>query len=82
MPAHSFGDPAKIFEAVTPSDTVNFTGGRCNFIYVGVAGDVVAICNGVAVTFKALANGWHPIVCTRINLTSTTATNMLACYIE
>lgn len=77
----SLGDPARKFEVVTPHDANNFSGGECNYIYVGVTGNVVAICDGTAVTFTALAVGWHPIRCTRINATNTTATNMLAAYV-
>jgi hypothetical protein len=66
--------------AVTTSDTVDFTQGRCSAIYVGVSGDVVAVVGGTAITFKAAPVGILPVVATRINATSTTATNMVALY--
>lgn len=67
--------------AITVSDSVNFTGGKCVGIYVGGAGAVVAIVGGVAVTFAAVPVGTTLMVgATRVNSTSTTATNMVALY--
>ena len=68
------------WSAVTTSDTVqnNFVG-----LYVGVGGDVAikGADGGAAITFKNVPTGaLLPIVCTRINSTSTTATNMVALY--
>ena len=66
--------------AVVPSDETNFSK-ITRGIYVGVTGDVVAIVGGEAITFTAMAAGViHPIRCTRINETSTTATNMVAVF--
>lgn len=66
--------------AVTPSDTVNFTEVP-RAIYVGGAGNIVAVMDGAAVTFTGVPVGTIlPIKPTRINLTSTTATLMLALY--
>ncbi len=86
-------DPALFYEAVTASDTVNFTGPintspgpggdiLANAIYVGVAGDVVAVRDDdVAITFTAAPAGMViPVKCKRINSTSTTATNMVALF--
>lgn len=67
-------------EAVTPSDTVGFLGGKCRAIYVGVTGDVTAVVGGAAVLFKAMPVGVHWIACTRVNATATTATNILALF--
>jgi hypothetical protein len=73
--------PATLAEAVSPHDSTNFTNGECRALYVGVAGDVVAIINGTAITFTGmLAGSVYPIRCTRVNSTSTTATNMVALY--
>lgn len=70
-----------IAAAVTPSDTVDFSLGKCRGIYVGGAGAVVAIVGGVAVTFSAVPAGTTlDIAATRINATSTTATLMVALY--
>lgn len=67
--------------AVTPSDTVNFARGLCRAIYVGGAGNFVAIVDGAAITFNgALAGNIYPIQATRINSTNTTATNLVALY--
>lgn len=74
----STSDSTRFWSAIAPSDTVNLPNGECNYIYVGGTGDVVAICNGVAITFKNLAVGYHPIKATRINNAATTATLMLA----
>lgn len=77
----SSGDPANKFDVVTKHDVNNFSNGECNYLYVGTAGDVTAICSGVAVLFKSLAAGWHPIRCTRVNNTGTTAADILAAYV-
>lgn len=69
-----------VAQAVTPSDTTNFTQGQAHALYVGVAGDVTAIVGGEAVLFKAMPVGVHRIACSRVNATATTATNMVALY--
>jgi len=67
--------------AITPSDVTNFTDGACHAIYVGGAGAVVAIVAGVAITFAAVPVGTVLRVrATRVNSTSTTATNLVALY--
>lgn len=67
--------------AITPSDATNFTDGACHAIYVGGAGAVVAVVNGAAVTFAAVPAGTVLRVrATRVNATSTTATNLVALY--
>jgi len=72
--------PNASFRAVTPSDTVPIKGGPARALYVGVAGDVVALNeNGVAVKFKAVPAGTVlPIATTRVNNTNTTATDIVA----
>ena len=67
--------------AVTPSDATNFTQGKCKALYIGGAGAVVAVVGGAAVTFAAVPVGttlW--VAATRVNSTSTTATNIVALY--
>lgn len=73
-------DPAYSAEAVTPSDTVNFTGGIARGVYVGGAGNVaVVLRSGTAVTFVgALAGSVIPVQCIRVNSTNTTATSIVA----
>lgn len=67
--------------AVTPSDATDFTDGECRALYVGGAGNIVAIVNGSAVTFVgATAGSVLPIRATRVNSTSTTATSIVALY--
>lgn len=68
------GDPTRYWFAITPSDATNFVEGETAYIYVGGTGNVTAICNGVAILFSNLPVGYHPIRCTRINATATTAT--------
>lgn len=75
--------PSVSFEAVVPSDTVNFPRGAPRAIYVGGIGNVVAISqtDDEAVTFIGVPAGTIlPIQPTRINSTSTTATSMVALY--
>lgn len=73
-------EPATNALSITPSDTVNLTE-VARAIYVGGAGDVVAIIGGNAITFAgAQAGTILPITCSRINSTSTTATNLVALY--
>jgi hypothetical protein len=82
---YSLSDPAEFFEAITPSDTVNFRPGptACSKstrgIYVGVAGNVTAVReDGTAVTFVNVNAGTIiPIRAIRVNATNTTATNLV-----
>lgn len=70
--------PADGAVAVTPSDSVNFTL-PARGLYIGVAGDVTAVVAGVAILFKnCQAGSILPVVCTRVNATGTTATNLVA----
>lgn len=78
MVPFAFADQAV---AVTPSDSVNFTQGKCMGLFVGGAGNVVAIIGGAAVTFTAVPAGTSLYICaTRVNATSTTATAIVALY--
>lgn len=74
--------PAGDFLAITTSDTDNFPGGECRSIYVGGAGNIVAVkTNGTTVTFVGLQAGTIlPIFAVRVNATNTTATNLVALY--
>ncbi len=66
---------------VAPSDSVNFTAGACHALYVGGTGNIVAIVSGVAITFNgAVAGTILRIRATRVNLTNTTATGLVALY--
>ena len=86
-------NPSLFYEAVTPSDTVNFTGPvglaagpggdvLANAIFIGVGGIVVAIRDDdTTVTFTGtIAGSILPIKCKRINSTTTTATDMVALF--
>ena len=67
---------------VTPSDTVYFAKGATKGLYVGVSGDVsVRMTDDITIVYKNLASGMiHPISCIRVNLSSTTATSIIAVY--
>tara|TARA_R110002074_G_scaffold40332_5_gene107756 strand:+ start:419 stop:673 length:255 start_codon:yes stop_codon:yes gene_type:complete len=66
--------------SVTPSDGVDLTDVGAA-IYVGVTGDLkVTMADGVAVVFKNIPVGFHPILVNRVWSTGTTASEILACY--
>jgi len=67
--------------AITPSDSTDFTW-TVRGIYVGVGGDIVIVAKeGGAVTYKnAVAGSIIPVRATRVNSTSTTATNLVGIY--
>ena len=70
------------YQSVTPSDTVDLTGGMCRGLWIGGAGNVVVItAKGTTVTISgALAGSIIPGYFTRVKSTSTTATLILAIY--
>jgi len=71
-----------VWPTVTPSDTVDFTRGLTQAIWVGGSGDVAAVAsNNVVTLFVAVpAGSWLPIAVRRINATATTATGIVALY--
>jgi hypothetical protein len=73
--------PAEEYSAITPSDAANLAK-PTRGLYVGVSGDlVVDSLDGNQVTFVALAAGQlHPIRCTRVYATGTTATDIVGIY--
>jgi hypothetical protein len=74
---------SRVYKAVTPSDTVDIMGGMLtDRLYIGVAGDVVAVKDGgETVTFKAVPAGTQLYIkCKRVNSTSTTATDIVALF--
>lgn len=72
--------PARMWMAVTPSDSVNLPAG-CRSLYVGGAGNINAVgADGVAAVFAAAAGDIVPIGPIRVNFTSTTATSIVAFY--
>ena len=60
----------------------NFANGECNAIWVGGAGDVaVVMANGTPFTFAGVQDGTLILIrAIRVNLTNTTATDILALY--
>ena len=74
--------PAPSAAAIVPSDTVNLES-RSRGIYIGAAGDISAQMagEGGAVLFTGLVAGSIlPIRVIRVNVTSTTASNLVALY--
>lgn len=76
--AKTASGPADDFFAITPHDSTNFAY-RTRGIYVGVAGNIVAVnAAGTAITFKgATAGSIIPVRAIRVNNTSTTATDLV-----
>lgn len=77
--------PATVFEAVTPSNSTNFTNGVCRGLYIGRAGNVCVVdVDGNAVLFSgAVAGSILPVQAIRVNSTTggtTTATNIVALF--
>lgn len=74
-------EPAVHAFAVTPHDTNNLSY-TTRGLFVGAAGNVkVIMAGGETVTFTALAAGMiHPIRCTRVFATDTTATGIVGVY--
>ena len=76
---------AAVFEAVTPSNSTNFTNGDCRGLFIGVGGNVCVVdVDGNAVLFTGVVAGSIlPIEAKRVNSTTggtTTATNMVALF--
>lgn len=78
----STSDSTSHWAAITPSDTVNFRtdASNCNFLYIGVTGNISVQCDGVAILFSNVPVGYHPIRCSRVNNTGTTASAMNVAY--
>jgi hypothetical protein len=72
------GDPAKWAEAVTPSDTVSLTS-PARSLYIGGTGTLsVEMYGGGTANFAAVPVGVLPVQVTRVNLTGTSATSIVA----
>ena len=73
--------PSAKFIAVVPSNTIAFAE-MCRGLYVGTTGDVcVAGMDGNPVTFTAVpAGALLPIRISRVNVTGTTASNLVALF--
>jgi len=72
--------------AHTPHDTNAITNGPCDYVLVGVAGDVAVIYkdpiagSAITDTFYLAAGLWHPINANLIKSTGTTATGIHVGY--
>jgi len=77
-----WGSPCPSAAAVTPSDTADLA--QPARLYVGTTGDlsVILVNDTTAVTFSSVAAGWLPLIVKRVMSTSTTATDIVACFME
>lgn len=74
-------DPAIHHEAITPHDSTDQPNGMFRSIYVGGAGNISVVVNGVALTYVGQpAGNVLNVRGTRVNSTGTTATNLIAWY--
>mgnify|MGYP001163372299 CR=1 FL=1 len=73
---------SKKWEAVTASDSTDFSSGICRGLYVGTTGNVAAVMDDdTAITFVGVPAGVVlPIQARRVNSTNTTASNMVALF--
>ena len=74
---------AYLTAAVTPSDSVNLPAGTATCLFIGVGGDVAIFSpsTSTAVVHKNVAAGTVLLVqASRVLLTATTATNIVAWY--
>ena len=73
--------PSRSAVAVTPSDTVDLTV-PSRALYIGVSGDVAVemLILGGTIVFKNVPVGILPVMVTRVNANSTTATNIISMY--
>lgn len=78
----SYTDPSRFAIAITTSDSADIQGGQITRgIYVGTSGNIAAVIGGNTVVFSnAVAGSVLPIRCSRINATSTTASNLVALF--
>lgn len=68
-------------DPITKSDTVNFTSGPCDAIYVGGAGTVTVVwVNDRTEQFTCVAGQILPVRAKRVQSTGTAATLMVALY--
>lgn len=71
-------DPITSAVAVTPNDGTDLTY-TTRQIYIGVAGTLkVTMKDGMPVSFANIAAGWHPLCVSRVWLTGTSATGIIA----
>lgn len=77
-----WGSPSPSAAVVVPSDTADLP--NLARIYVGGAGDLTVLLanDATAVTFTAADIGYHPLIVKRVLATGTTATSMVALYME
>jgi len=79
-----YASPSARAVAITPSDTTDLP--EIARLYVGGAGDLVVVLanneNDEAVTLSAAPVGYHPLLVRRVLATGTTATNIVALFME
>jgi hypothetical protein len=71
-----------VFQALTPSDTVDLPRGLTQALWVGSGGDVAAVSadNRVTVFAAVPAGSWLPIAVRRVNASGSTSTGLVALY--
>ena len=78
--------PAASAKSVTPSNSTNFDFGVCKGLFVGTGGNIAVVMVGdgdsskVTVFTNVLGGTILPVQATRVNSTSTTASNIVALY--
>jgi hypothetical protein len=71
-----------VFQALTPSDTVDLPRGLTQALWVGSGGDVAAVSadNRVTVFAAVPAGSWLPIAVRRVNASGSSASGLVALY--
>lgn len=80
--SHTSGleSPLRHALVVTPSDGADLPA-LSRALHVGTGGALrVTMADGETVTFAALGAGWHPIRVSRVHVTGTSATDIVACW--
>lgn len=81
VPVKTAERPAESHEVIVPSNTNGFASGECRGIYIGVGGDISVVVNGVTAVYKnTIAGTILPVKASRVNVTNTVATNLIALY--
>lgn len=74
-------EPARGAASVTPNDSNDLAVKPARALYIGTSGNVVlTTVDGDSVTFANVPVGILPVSCNRVQLTGTTAGNIVALY--
>lgn len=77
-----WASPAPSGASITPNDTTDLP--RLARLYVGVSGDIAVILanDTVAIPLKNVPVGYQPLIVKRVLATGTTASELIALYME